>query len=133
MLYLVPTLPQRRRELSASMAYFAYFLTTPQAQHVQPVLRFPCYHCGQPAPGNWCNTCEIMGNRPLRERPDLVTPYCNACFEADLTCRVCGTRPSEGPDEMAMLPPPPPGGGGGPGGYDPDAVILQIAGTNIGN
>ena len=88
MLYLIPDLAQRRAELSASMAYFAHVLTraTPP---LQPHQRFPCYQCGQAAPGDWCNTCETLGNHPLREQPNLITPYCHVCMAANLECRVC--------------------------------------------
>ena len=96
MLYSLPTLAQRRAELSASMAYFAHVLRVANPP-LQPHQRFPCYQCGQAAPGDWCNTCETLGNHPLREQPDIVTPYCHACMAANLECRVCGVRPSDGP------------------------------------
>ena len=76
--YSIPnTLAQRRAELAASMAYFAHVLRVANPP-LQPHQRFPCYQCGQAAPGDWCNTCEILGNHPLREQPNLITPYCHA-------------------------------------------------------
>ena len=97
--YSIPnSLAQRRAELSASMAFFAFMLreATPP---LQPHQRFPCYQCGQAAPGDWCNTCETLGNHPLREQPNIVTPYCHACMAANLECRVCDVRPSDGPTD----------------------------------
>ena len=120
MLYSVPTLAQRRAELAASMAYFAHVLRT-AVPPLEAHQRFPCYQCGQAGPGDWCNTCEVLGNRPLREQPHLVTPFCHACMAANVQCRVCGVRPDDGPDDAAFQV------AGVPLG--PDGAAIQVAGV----
>ena len=36
--------------------------------------------------------------------PHLRAPYCGPCKEADVPCRVCGTVPSAGPNDMDFAP-----------------------------
>ena len=107
--FAVPTLQERRNELSARVAYFAYCLVT---FPLQPHQRVPCTCCGQPGPGDWCNTCEVHGNHPLPNQPQLITPVCNACMADNVVCPICGVAPADGPAEEDMIPPGPAPGDG---------------------
>lgn len=40
-----------------------------------------CTWCGEPT-GNWCDSCEHRGVRPMN-------PLCNACEAEESSCRVC--------------------------------------------
>ena len=55
---------------------------------------WPSRRLRRAAPRDWCNTCETL---PLREQPNLITSYCHACMAANVECRVCEVRPSDGP------------------------------------
>ena len=96
----VPELEERRNEPAARVAFYAYCLITFAIDLAQ---RFPCVCCGQPGPAQWCDTCELAGNRPLAGpphfRPDLNTPMCNRCVHDNVACLVCGTRPEDGPPD----------------------------------
>ena len=98
--FSIPSLQERRDDPVARVAFFAYCLIT---YAIHPGERQPCVCCGQPGPGDWCNTCDVAGNRPLAGfphfKPHLVTPMCNRCVRDNVKCVVCNTRPEEGPPD----------------------------------
>ena len=101
MLYAVPTVAQRRESRAARAAYIAYAITT---FHLLPHERIFCMCCARERASDWCNTCEILGNRPVPNQPQLITPYCNACMDADVECTICGVRPLNGPADADFAP-----------------------------
>ena len=74
-------------------------------------------------PQDWCNNCEMRNIPWCAKHPGLHAPYCRACHTADLPCRNCGVKPSNGPDDYAFAPP----------GLGADQLFVQIAGTNMPN
>lgn len=100
--FLTPELEDRRAEPSARAAYYAYAAALVE---IDPGQRYPCYTCGIPAPIQWCNTCDVAGNRPLRTWTGFshyITPMCNTCVADDVTCLICGIKPSAGPTDLDL-------------------------------
>ena len=102
------TLDQRRDELSARVAYFAWCLLRLAYTPMQCV---PCTACGQPGPGDWCNTCDVQGNHPILLHPHLTAPLCRTCVADNVTCPICRITPEDGPAEIDFFGPEPPGDG----------------------
>ena len=110
-----------RSDRAARAAYVAEMLRiNPGWEQTHPTLGLVCITCGElGATQDWCNTCEVMGNHPYHDYPNIITPMCRPCIQADIKCPVCLVRPSDGPDDMSFMPP----------GLGADDVAMQIAGS----
>ena len=113
----LPTMEERLAEPAARVAWRFYRLAIGAAQAHIP----SCYMCGGVGGRGWCNTCEVMGNRPLPDFPHIITPYCPECDEANVKCSVCGVHPRDGPQDDEFTPP----GAGEPGA----PVMMVMAGS----
>jgi hypothetical protein len=109
----------RRAQPAAAIAYTcAQILRAPKEYHDR---LYGCHICGELAPPEWCNTCEVNKTPYSARWPNLRAPYCSPCMALDLPCRICSTVPSTGPSDMDMAPP------GWYPGYD-GPPIAQVAG-----
>ena len=63
-----------------------------------------CHICGELMPQDWCLMCERKKTPFSAKYPHLRAPYCEPCKKADVPCRVCGTVPSAGPNDMDFAP-----------------------------
>ena len=67
-----------------------------------------CLCCGRGA-ADWCNTCEVNGTQMEAgsgtggRTGSVCPPMCGDCVRLDRQCRLCGTRPSEGPQDADFL------------------------------
>lgn len=114
--FATPSLAERREERSARAAFTAYAIVRLRnSRPLTPNERISCICCGQPGPGDWCNTCEVAGNHPVPSQPHIITPLCNSCVADNMKCPICGTKPADGPADEDFAP---------VGGVD----ALQIAG-----
>ena len=119
--YVAPPIEQRRAHVALARAHTEQLLTQVPANYRDRV--FGCDHCGVLNPQDWCNNCEMRNIPWCAKHPGLHAPYCRACHTADLPCRNCGVKPSNGPDDHAFAPP----------GLGADQLFVQIAGTNMPN
>ena len=101
MLYAIPTLEERRKSTAATWAYFALVVAEAKRVHGVDHVVIPCYTCGACGNADWCNTCEMQDNRPGKAK-GAWTPMCRQCEDADMKCRICGIRPSQGPKDEEM-------------------------------
>jgi len=116
------TRAMRRDDKAARAAYIAEMLRrNPGWQLTRPTFGLLCVTCGEPGTANdWCNMCEVMGNRPYPEMyPLIISPMCRPCIQDNIKCPVCCVRPSDGPSEDWPLIPADAG---------PDDVFMQLAG-----
>ena len=117
--YVAPPVKHRRAYVELARAHTAHLLTL-----IPEDIRdrtFGCDHCGELNPGDWCNNCEANNIPWCAQFPNLIAPYCGPCHAADLACRNCKVKPSNGPSDLSFDPP----------GWQPgsDQVHTQIAGA----
>jgi hypothetical protein len=99
--WCTPNLQDRRAEPAASWAHFATVVADARVVFGPDHVSIPCITCGADGKLDWCNTCEVRGNRPP-EAKGFLTPMCRRCEADNVKCRLCGMRPSEGPSDWEM-------------------------------